>query len=136
MKLVVCLEGQVAGTLQGDGTHARFAYAPEWLEDAGAYPLSESMPAAPTVYTGRRVINFLWGLMPDNARVLDAWGRRFQVSARNPIALLSHVGEDCAGAVQFVTEVRLAEVLEAAGAPVRVHWLEERELDERVREGV
>ena len=94
------------------------------------------MPTTPTLYTGRRVLNFLWGLLPDNARILDAWGRRFQVSPRNPIALLSHVGEDCAGAVQFVTEPRLAEVLESAKAAVRIRWLDDRALAERIRDVV
>ena len=133
MKLIVSLEGQVAGVLQGDGTRASFTYDPKWLESPGAYPLSQSMPTTPTLYTGRRVLNFLWGLLPDNARILDAWARRFQVSARNPIALLSHVGEDCAGAVQFVTEPRLAEVLESAAAPPRIQWLNDRELEDRIR---
>jgi serine/threonine-protein kinase HipA len=134
MKLIVCLEGEVAGTLQGDGARASFAYAPEWLALEGAYPLSESLPLTPTTYSGRRVLNFLWGLLPDNARILDAWGRQFQVSARNPIALLAHVGEDCAGAAQFVPEARLPEVLEAAAAPAQVEWLEDRDLEERIQE--
>ena len=57
---------------------------------------------------------FLWGLLPDNAAVSDRWARKFQCSARNPFALISHVGEDCAGAVQFV---RLERV-EVCIAPV------------------
>jgi serine/threonine-protein kinase HipA len=134
MKLIVCLEGAIAGVLQGDATRASFAYAPEWLESPGIYPLSQSMPTAPTVYSGRRVLNFLWGLLPDNARILDAWGRRFQVSPRNPIALLSYVGEDCAGAVQFVTEARLTDVLESAAGPMRIEWFEERQLEDRIRD--
>ena len=133
MKLIVCLEGQIAGVLQGDGARAGFTYSAEWLAKPGAYPLSQSMPTTPTLYTGRRVLNFLWGLLPDNARTLDAWGRRFQVSPRNPIALLSHVGEDCAGAVQFVTEPRLAEVIESVVEPMRVQWLDDRQLTERIR---
>ena len=136
MKLMVCLEGRVAGVLQGDASRASFTYAPEWLERPGVYPLSQSMPTTPTVYTGRRVLNFLWGLLPDNARILEAWGRRFQVSARNPIALLSHVGEDCAGAVQFVTQPRLAELLESHTGPMRIQWLDDRQLEERIRDVV
>jgi len=136
MKLIVCLEGEVAGVLEGDGSRASFAYVPQWLETEGVYPLSQSMPTTPTLYTGRRVLNFLRELLPDNARTLDAWGRRFQVSPRNPIALLSHVGEDCAGAVQFVTEPRLAEVLESAKAAVRIRWLDDRALAERIRDVV
>jgi serine/threonine-protein kinase HipA len=90
------------------------------------------MPTAPGEYTGRRVLNFLWGLLPDNARILDAWGRRFQVSPRNAIALLAHVGEDCAGAVQFVSEDRLPEVLASSAAPPDIEWLEAGELETRI----
>jgi serine/threonine-protein kinase HipA len=90
----------------------------------------------PEVYGGRRVLNFLWGLLPDNARTLDVWGRRFQVSPRNPIALLAHVGEDCAGAVQFVTDARLEVVLDTASAAPSVEWLSGKELEERIRDVV
>src|SRR3984893_19476140 len=133
MKLIVSLEGQVAGVLQGDGTRASFTYDPKWRESPGSYPLSQSMPTTPTLYTGRRVLNFLWGLLPDNARILDAWARRFQVSARNPIALLSHVGEDCAGAVQFVREDRMDEVQAAADKTPQVEWLDEAQLERRIQ---
>ena len=44
---------------------------------------------------------FVWGLLPDNERVLDRWAKQFHVSARSAFALLEHVGEDCAGAVRF-----------------------------------
>jgi serine/threonine-protein kinase HipA len=44
----------------------------------------------------------MWGLLPENERVLDEWAKRFNVSARNPFALLAAVGEDCPGAVQLV----------------------------------
>lgn len=133
MKLSVCLEGTVAGVLEGDGARARFAYSAEWLKSPGAYPLSQSMPPSTETYTGRRVLNFLWGLLPDNARILDTWARWFQVSARNPIALLAHVGEDCPGAVQFVAQDRLAAVLESSKAAPRVEWLDESQLGDRIR---
>jgi serine/threonine-protein kinase HipA len=134
MRLVVCLEGQVAGRLEGDGLRASFAYSKDWWSSPGAYPLSHSLPLQPQEFSGRAVLNFLWGLLPDNARTLDTWAKWFQVSARNPMALLSHVGEDCAGAVQFVTEARLAEVLESAGSPPRVKWLAESELEVRIQQ--
>lgn len=40
--------------------------------------------------------------MTDNEETLSAIGREYHVSPRNPFALLSVVGRDCAGAVQFV----------------------------------
>jgi serine/threonine-protein kinase HipA len=134
MKLIVCLDGEVVGSMQGDGSRASFVYDPAWLESPGAYPLSYSLPLGGGPFSGRGVLNFLWGLLPDNDRVLETWGRWFQVSARNPLALLSHVGEDCAGAVQFATEARLAGVLDSPAETARVEWLEERELEARIRQ--
>src|SRR5262249_18335136 len=74
---------------------------------------------------------FLWGLLPDNEFVLDRWARRFQVSARNVFALISHVGEDCAGAVQFVTRERLGAV--QSGDSDNIDWLDEAGLAQRLR---
>jgi serine/threonine-protein kinase HipA len=133
MKLIVCLEGQIAGLVEGDGSTARFTYADTWLNRPGAYPLSYSMPLRSAPFTGRTVLNFLWGLLPDNERTLSTWSRWFQVSARNPLALLSHVGEDCAGAVQFVLEERLEQIMEQSSKATEVEWLEDRELERRLQ---
>ncbi len=105
----MCLEGQVAAVLDSSRSHTLLTYSDSWLASTGAYPLSQSLPLIAKQLTGAPVVNFMWGLLPDNERTLDAWGRRFQVSARDPTALLAHVGEDCAGAVQFVREERLDE---------------------------
>src|SRR5690349_12572911 len=109
MRLMVCLDGQVAGQLEASGLRVHFTYADSWLSGGGAYPLSQSLPLQSAPLTGESVVNFLWGLLPDNSRTLDVWSRQFQVSALNSVALLSYVGEDCAGAVQFVREERLDE---------------------------
>lgn len=133
MRLFVCLEGEVAGTVEMRGSRVRFAYSESWLSERGNYPVSQAWPLQPTAITGSVVINFLWGLLPDNERTLDAWARRFQVSARNPMALLSHVGEDCAGAVQFVREDRLHEVQATADAAPQIEWLEEAQFERRIQ---
>jgi serine/threonine-protein kinase HipA len=115
------------------GSKVRFAYDESWLDDRGTYPVSQAWPLQSTAITGAVVTNFLWGLLPDNERTPDAWARRFQVSARNPVALLSHVGEDCAGAVQFVREDRLDEVQAAVTNKLDVEWLEEAQLERRIQ---
>jgi serine/threonine-protein kinase HipA len=134
MRLHVCLEGRLAATLESSGSQARVSYTEAWLADPGSYPLSQSLPLQPTPLTGAPVINYLWGLLPDNAKILDTWARQFRVSARNPVALLAHVGEDCAGAVQFVCDDRLQAVLGhgSAGA-ASVDWLDETALERRIR---
>jgi serine/threonine-protein kinase HipA len=89
------------------------------------------MPLAAAEHGHDVIEAFLWGLLPDNDRVLDRWARRFQVSARNAFALLSHVGEDCAGAVQFVSPERIDALTNKEPEPVV--WLSEDELAERLR---
>lgn len=97
--LVVVLSGQVvahvehrrAGTL-------RLTYEPG---TAIRTPVSLSLPPQVGTFTGDAVENFLWGLLPDNPRVLAAIGARTGADPYDPISLLAAVGKDCAGAVQL-----------------------------------
>ncbi|MFC7332466.1 HipA N-terminal domain-containing protein [Rhodocista pekingensis] len=90
-------------------------------QSATAPPQSLSLPRDREEHAGEAVANFLWGLLPDNEAVLQRWGQRFGVSPRNVLALLGHVGEDCAGAVQIVRPDRLAAIREPR--PLEVNWL-------------
>ncbi|ATQ68960.1 MULTISPECIES: type II toxin-antitoxin system HipA family toxin [Methylosinus] len=108
-----------------------FIYEETWRAAQGAYPLSLSMPLTAEKHGHQPIDAFLWGLLPDNEAVLARWARRFQVSARNPFALLSHVGEDCAGAVQFVRPDRVDAIL--GEEPGAVEWLNEADIAERLR---
>ena len=63
--------------------------------------------------------------------MLARWAQRFQVSPRNPFALLSHVGEDCAGAVQFAAPDRVGEVTGATAS--EIDWIDEDEIAARLR---
>ncbi|MGX9718577.1 type II toxin-antitoxin system HipA family toxin [Stenotrophomonas acidaminiphila] len=132
MALTILLSGRIAGRLEADGNgNARFRYADSWLDTAGAYPVSLSLPLTQRDFPPQTVSAVLWGLLPDNESLLQRWGSHFHVSPRNPVALLSHVGEDCAGAVQFVSDERLESVL--AGTDDRVEPLSDAELAGRLR---
>jgi|GEM_PF-2058623 len=72
------------------------------------------------------------GLLPDNSQVLDQWAKRFHVSPRNPFKLLEHVGEDCAGAIQWIP-VERENTLPDTPSAERVTWLSEEELAGRIR---
>ena len=131
-RLIALLDGREIGQLHRDRNgRASFAYAEDWQADPDAYPLSLSMPLASTHHTSRVVEPYLWGLLPDNEQVLSRWAMRFQVSARNAFALIAHVGEDCAGAVQFVTEERIEAIRSGAGD--KITWLNEDAIAERLR---
>jgi serine/threonine-protein kinase HipA len=131
--LVVLMADRPMGRIELDAKHRlRFIYDEAWREAPGAYPLSLSMPLAAPTHEHAVVNAFLWGLLPDNEFVLARWAQRFQVSPRNVFALLSHVGEDCAGAAQFIRPDRLDEVLSARGGTVE--WLDEKGIAERLRD--
>jgi serine/threonine-protein kinase HipA len=131
-ELVVVLAGQEIGRVLRDNRgRLTFVYAEDWRQSRGAYPLSLSMPLAAAEHGHKPVEAFLWNLLPDNDAVLARWGQRFQVSPRNPFALLSYVGEDCAGAVQFVRPDRLDAVIGAG--PATVEWLEDKDIAQRLR---
>jgi serine/threonine-protein kinase HipA len=130
-ELVALLDGKEVGRAHMDRGRLAFVYDDEWRNSPGAYPLSLSMPLAGKEH-GRAVVEaYLWGLLPDNAYVLDRWAAKFQVSARNPFALISHVGEDCAGAVQFVSPDRLGTI--RGGTEDKVEWLDEADVARRLQ---
>ncbi len=125
---VALLDGRQIGRVQrGARGRLSFVYDDTWREEPGAYPLSLSMPLAAREHGPASVEAFLWGLLPDSDAVLGRWAKKFQVSARNVFALISHVGEDCAGAVQFLSPDR------EAGNVDGVEWLDEGAIAGRMR---
>ena len=131
-RLIALLAGREVGTVHYKDARLSFVYNDAWRSDSNAYPLSLSMPLASAEHGHARIEAFLWGLLPDNDRVLENWGKRFQVSPRNVFRLIAHVGEDCAGAVQFVRPERL-EALQTDTASKEVKWLTEDDVAERLR---
>jgi serine/threonine-protein kinase HipA len=131
-ELVALVEGSEIGRVHRDKRgRLTFVYDQAWRSAPDSYPLSLSMPLAAREHGSAVIEAFLWGLLPDNELVLQRWGSKFQVSARNAFALLSHVGEDCAGAVQFVAPENLEEV--RSGSADRIEWLDTRDIAERLR---
>jgi serine/threonine-protein kinase HipA len=130
-RLVVLLGGQRVGETTMDAAgDLLFVYDGAWLAAQDPTPLSLSMPVHRVAHGDNVVRPFLWGLLPDNDRVLERWAREYQVSPRNPFALLRHVGEDCAGAAQFVRPERVDELLAGKGS---VTWLDAAEIEQRLR---
>ncbi|MET0491748.1 MAG: type II toxin-antitoxin system HipA family toxin [Actinoplanes sp.] len=130
-ELIVMLSGRRVATLtQGAGGGLTLEYDDKWTQAPDAIPVSLSMPTSVRVHTGGVVRAFCQGLLPDSDRVLERWARDFQVSAGNPYALLRHVGEDCAGAVQFVRPERVDLLLSEKGDVVP---LTEERIAERLR---
>lgn len=129
--LILLLDGHRVGEVRRNGQKLSLHYDPAWREDVAAYPVSLSMPLAAADHPHAPINAFIWGLLPDNEQVLDRWARQFHVSARNPFALIGAVGEDCAGAVQFVTPDRAEALMK--GDEDGVQWLDEAQIEDRLR---
>ncbi len=97
------------------GGKLRFAYGHDY--EAGI-PLSYSMPVAGRIHEDAKVRPFLWNLLPDNTRLLAAWGRQYQVDPGSAFALLKEIGDDCAGAVRFVNPERTDDAQRGGLAPI------------------
>jgi len=108
-----------------------FRYEPAWQSSPDSFPLSLSMPLTASEHRHDVIEPFLWGLLPDNDGVLRRWGTKFQISPKNAFALLSHVGEDCAGGIQFVRSEKV-ESWKASPPKGQVDWLSRTELNERM----
>lgn len=129
--LIVMADGVRMGTVERNGKRLGFTYDPAWLESEHRYPLSLSMPLALRNHPDSVIGPFLWGLLPDNPQVLEDWGKRFHVSPRNVFRIIRHVGEDCAGAVQFLPPD--GEVAHDADSPKSgVRWIDDGELAQRI----
>ena len=132
--LAVLLHGVLAGHVYRSANRRLvFQYEPAWRTQAGAFPLSLSMSLQKEEHGHQATSAFLWGLLPDDPRVIEFWARQHGIARTDVTALLAHVGEDCAGAVQIVPPERLSDTL---GAPTKadqrrsIEWLSRRDVAE------
>src|SRR6266849_6674551 len=131
-ELIALLDGRESGHVVHDNRgKLTFIYYEAWHNAADAYPLSISMPVVLAKHGNAKIDPFLWGLLPDNEIILSNWARKFHVSARNAFGLIASVGDDCAGAVQFVQPERLDAILGAATPPIE--WLDAAAIAGRLR---
>ena len=95
-------DGRLVGQLtQNQHGELGFAYAPEWLNDAEALPLSASLPKRADPFSRRECRPFFGGLLPEESQ-RDAAAQALGVSRANDFALLDRLGGDVAGALQLL----------------------------------
>jgi serine/threonine-protein kinase HipA len=100
--LDVYLLGETVGTLEQDEHGSmRFTYAPEWLVQTGAIPLSHSLPLREEGFGRNESRGFFAGILPEQ-RQREVIAKNLGVSAGNDFALLDRIGGECAGAVTFL----------------------------------
>lgn len=127
-ELVVLMKGEVMGWLTKKRDGLFFAYTKEWQDQDNATPLSLSMPVIGGTYQAERVEHWLWGLLPDDERVVKRWAQVAQVPPHDVFGLIAHFGADVAGAVQFMLPERLEQFCQYD----EVLWLSEEDLAMRI----
>lgn len=114
-ELYVLVQDNLAGCVTRRQGALRFAYDDKYRARRAPTPLSVSMPVETAEYADQTVGPWLAGLLPDNESVRARWARTFQVGNSAFALLGTPVGEDCAGAVRFVTGDRLEAALARDG---------------------
>ncbi|MDN5764961.1 MAG: type II toxin-antitoxin system HipA family toxin [Humibacillus sp.] len=98
--LTVHLFGEPVGRLSRN-TRGDVSFAYDEAYAAGPGPaLSPALPLGDETFTGTRLRAYLEGLLPDDQSVRQRWARQFGV-VDEPFDLLTYMGLDCVGAVQF-----------------------------------
>ncbi len=130
--LAIFANGQPAGTLVRNGKNERldFYYLAPWFGSARAYPLSLALPLGATHFRDEAIAAHLRGLLPDAPARLARLAAAAGVRADDPFGMLTHYGEDCPGAYQFVQPDRMGLI---GGESVRLEWLTDATLAEQLR---
>lgn len=102
--LRVYLDGTPVGVIEQNNSGANsFTYDDAYRARRSPTPLSLSMPVAAARHTGKRVTNYLEGLLPDSDATRERWAQQYAgANPKNAVSLLAHVGRDAAGAVQVL----------------------------------
>lgn len=97
--------------MQDESGLVSFAYD----QDYDGPALSTNIPVSNRTY-GQQVMNpYLFGLLPDSEDQRKAIAAEFDARPNNPVALLSHIGLDCPGGVQFCAEEDIDAALHRTG---------------------
>lgn len=88
-------------TRQSNGA-IEFSYDVNWLGWEHALPISLSLPLLETRYSGDRVLAVFDNLLPDSNPIRTRVAERVGAKGTDAFSLLSEIGRDCVGALQFM----------------------------------
>ncbi len=105
LPLRVLLNNRLVGhLLKEPGGAIYFRYAESWLSWGHAIPVSLSLPLREDAYKGDRVVAVFENLLPDSDLLRRRIAERVGAKGTDAYNLLSQIGRDCVGALQFVPE--------------------------------
>ena len=103
--LNVFVNGRLAGLLRRESSGAiDFRYDRQWLSWDSTFPISLSLPLREDRYIGEPVIAVFDNLLPDSDSIRRRVAERVGASGTDAYSMLSALGHDCVGALQFLPE--------------------------------
>lgn len=103
--LRVLLNNRLVGQLAKDaGGAVSFRYAASWLAWENAIPVSLSLPLREDAWRGAPVVAVFDNLLPDIDTLRRRIAERVGADGIDAFSLLSVIGRDCVGALQFVAD--------------------------------
>jgi len=103
--LKILLNGRFVGVLnKAFGGDVNFKYDQAWLDWEHAMPVSLSLPLQTTTHRGAKVSAYFDNLLPDSDAILKDIAERVGARGKDAFSLLSEIGRDCVGALQFVPQ--------------------------------
>ena len=103
--LNVYLNGKLVGLLRRKKSGAiDFRYDPAWLDWENSFAISISLPLREDRYVGDPVVAVFDNLLPDNNDIRQRLATRKDAGGTDAYSLLSSIGRDCVGALQFLPE--------------------------------
>ncbi len=101
--LRVLLNNRLVGRLQKEPSGAiYFRYDESWLSRGNATPVSLSLPLRDDAYKGERVAAVFENLLPDADVLRRRIAEKVSAKGTDAYSLLSQIGRDCVGALQFI----------------------------------
>ncbi|QRM35536.1 type II toxin-antitoxin system HipA family toxin [Microvirga sp. VF16] len=103
--LNVFLNSRFVGRLNREASGAiDFQYDSSWLEWEYAFPVSLSLPLREDRYVGAPVVAVFDNLLPDSDSIRRRVAERVGADGVDAYSLLTAVGRDCVGALQFLPD--------------------------------
>lgn len=106
-KASIKIENQLAGWLSQDEQGYHFEYDENYATQAGARPVSLTLPIREEAYVSNTLFPFFDGLIPEGW-LLDIAEKNWKLNPRDRMGLLLACCKDCIGAVS-VEEVKVED---------------------------
>src|SRR5271168_2763184 len=103
--LRVLLNNRLVGHLVKEpGGAIEFRYDESWLAFDQPFPVSLSLPLREEAYRGEPVVAVFENLLPDSEALRRRVAEKVGAAGTDAYSLLSQIGRDCVGALQFIAE--------------------------------